>query len=121
MNRKRLTFVKIRGLLILGLGLVGFMGATGCDRIPQICEDSCKQEARCNPSFDDYGYSIRACRSDCEDSYEDQVREVEADCKSAFLDYWDCVANRSCNEVNSHDYTACDQESLRLEQRCESQ
>ncbi len=105
--------------LILWLVALGLSGLTGCERIPQICKDSCKQEARCNPNFSDYGYSVRDCRSDCEDSYEDQVRDVDDDCKTAFLDYWQCVAERSCVEVNDHDYSACDQQSLRLTQRCE--
>jgi hypothetical protein len=105
---------------MLALLLCGLAGP-GCERIPQICEDSCKQQARCNPYFSDYVYSIRDCRSDCEDSLEDQVRDVDDDCEAAYLDYYDCVANLSCTELDEHDYSACDQESLRMSQRCEDQ
>lgn len=108
------------GLTISVLGLLVASGA-GCERIPQICEDSCKQQARCDPNFSDYGYAIRDCRSDCEDYLEDQVRDVEADCKEAILDYRECETTLSCTNLLDHDYSACDQESLRMSQRCEAQ
>lgn len=97
------------------------LSAPGCEPIPQICRDSCKQQDRCDPGFSDYGYSVRACRSDCEDSLEDQVRTVDDACKAAYLDYTGCVATLTCAELDEHDYSDCDQESLRLSQRCEAQ
>ena len=103
---------------LLALLLCGLAGP-GCERIAQICEDGCKQQARCNPSFSDYGYSIRDCRSDCEDSLEDQVRDMDDECETAYLDLQSCVVNLSCADLENHDYSACDQESLRMSQRCE--
>ena len=114
MDPRKMT-VHLLVLLLVGLA------ASGCERIPQICRDSCKQQDRCDPGFSDYGYSVRQCRSDCEDSMEDQVRDVEDDCKEAYLDYYDCVANLSCTKLHEHDYTDCDLESLRMSQRCDDQ
>ena len=105
-------------LLFVSSVALGGVWLSGCQSIKEVCRDSCTQQRDCDDSFSQYGYTVNECRSECEDDLEQALQDVSDDCSSATLDYTSCVANRSCGEWETQDYSSCASESETMNEKC---
>ncbi|MFH2007599.1 MAG: hypothetical protein ABI333_13520 [bacterium] len=95
----------------------GGLSLTGCKSIKEICRSTCKQQRECDPNFDEY-YTTAECRQECEQYLEDYTEDVSDSCADAYLDLAYCQAHLSCDDLNTGNYSDCDDENRAVQDHC---
>jgi hypothetical protein len=107
--------------LVLGCGDDGDKNDVSDARIERVAKATCEQAKACEAEFDE---PVEDCTESYAEYFAAEINGYSTGCKDAILDYYECYAELSCDELDAaddedeegEDGSPCDE--ARIEKAC---